>query len=104
MMNDKSPLYTGIFWSRDSITFYVNRSEWRELNRFQATNQTMLAVLLPHNDDTIIEFFDDKSGERLLNCTPKDPRGNKCSKVILTAAAVVLQNLAHHGWAYRSMD
>ncbi len=71
MMNDKSPLYTGIFCNRYSIKFYINRSEWKDLTKFQATNQAMVAMVFPHTDETVIEFFDDKSGERLLTCTPK---------------------------------
>jgi hypothetical protein len=71
MMHDSSPLYTGIFCDGNSTKAYINRSEWRQLTRFQASNHLgVVAAVLPHMDDTVIEFIDDSSGETLVQFTP----------------------------------
>lgn len=76
MMNDPSPLYSGFFCNGTSTKVYVNRAEWRQLTRFQATNNLMLAVLLPHTDNTLIGYVDDNTGEALAVFTPTQPSGS----------------------------
>ena len=71
MMNDKSPLYTGFYCDEKSTKVYVNRVEWRQLNRFQAGNQLgIFSTLLPHTNNTVIELIDDNTQETLVQFTP----------------------------------
>ena len=65
------PLFTAIWCNGKSTKIYINRSEWKKLKKSQATNNLMFAALLPHTDDTVIEYLDDKSGEKLATFTAK---------------------------------
>ncbi len=76
MMNDSSPLYTGIFCNGATTKVYINRAEWKRLSRFQATNNLMLASLLPHTDETRVEYLDDESGQTLASFTVKQSLGS----------------------------
>jgi hypothetical protein len=75
LLNDADPLYTGLYSDGKSTKVFVSRSEWEKMNYFQARNNLLFAVLLPHTDETIIQFIDDKSGEQLAKFTPKQPFG-----------------------------
>jgi hypothetical protein len=46
MMNDQSPLYTGIFCNGKLTKVYINRSEWKELSKFQATKCNLSYTVL----------------------------------------------------------
>ncbi len=76
MLNESSPLYTGFYCDGNSTKVYINRSEWRLMNRFQATNNLMLSTMLPHTDSTVIEYIDDQSGEVLAKFTSQQPMGS----------------------------
>ena len=73
MMIDPSPLYTAFYCDPDTTIVYVNRKEWRALTRFQANNNLMFGVLLPHNDQTEIRYIDDETGDVLATFTAKQP-------------------------------
>ncbi|MDQ2921160.1 MAG: hypothetical protein M3R52_06080 [Acidobacteriota bacterium] len=70
------PLFTAISCNGKSTKIYINRSEWKKLKKFQAKNNLMFAALLPHTDDTVIEYLDDKSGEKLATFTAKQEIGS----------------------------
>ena len=76
LMSNESPLYTGIVCTGRSTKVYVNRSEWKALNSFQASNHLMLVAVLPHTDDTMVEYIDDNSGEVLAGFQINQPSGS----------------------------
>jgi|SRR5579883_1266974 len=72
IMADDNPVFTGFVCTGNEIKAYINRNGWRTLNAFQANNQAMLMSLLPHTDDTRVQFIDDTSGEILADFRMKD--------------------------------
>jgi hypothetical protein len=71
LLNDDEPLYTAFYCDGKSTKVYVDRARWAELTRLQASNNLQFSVLLPHTNKTVIEYIDDKSGEKLATFTPK---------------------------------
>ena len=76
IMSDTYPSYSGIRCDGASMKVYVVRSEWSKLSSFQAKNTLMLASLLPHTDNTDIQYIDDRNGQVLARFTMKQPMGS----------------------------
>jgi hypothetical protein len=77
MLSADDPLETGIRrdFSANRNTIYVNRTRWSGLTRFQAGNNLMFGALLPSDDQTIIEYVDDQSGQTLATFKRTTPMG-----------------------------
>jgi hypothetical protein len=73
LLKDKEPLYTAVRISEEGIRVSVARTEWGKLTAVQARNHLMFAVMLPHEDQTPMEYVDDTTGERLATFTAKTP-------------------------------